>query len=122
MSTSPEQRPLGIILTSVTFLLEGILLQGMTLFAALLSSSHPTLRQVVISAGYGLFLALPFVTISVGLLNRRKWAYWGAVLLCGLIILSIPGWQLISLMLILPPQLLMGSYLLMNDGAKAFFH
>ncbi|NOZ51398.1 MAG: hypothetical protein GXP37_15340, partial [Chloroflexi bacterium] len=121
MLPSPEQRPLGIILTSVTFLLEGILLQGMALFAALLSSNQPTLRQVVIAAGYGLFLALPFVTISVGLLNRRKWAYWGAVLLCGLIILSIPGWQLISLMLILPPQLFMGSYLLMNDGAKAFF-
>ena len=117
----PVARPIGVNLTALVFLLEAILLQGGVLLNALLAPVPPTLTQAAVAAAYGLFLALPFIVIAAGLLNGKRWAYWGAVVLCGLIILSVPGWQVLALMIILPPQLLVGSYLLMNEGARAYF-
>jgi len=114
-------RPIGITLTAFVFLLEGIVLQGGVLMDTLLAPVSPSLTQAAVAAAYGLFLALPFIIIAAGLLSGKRWAYWGAVVLCGLIILSVPGWQVLVMMIILPPQLLMGSYLLMNEGAKAYF-
>lgn len=111
-------RPLGLTLTAFFFLIEGIALEAISVFSVLLGTQPPGLRELGGAAAFGLFLALPFVAVSVGLLYLKKWAYWSALLLCALIILSIPGWQLMALMFILPPQLLVGSYLLMNDELK----
>lgn len=127
MAYPPRKRPIGVVLLAVLVILGGVLLTIVALLATLRAS-------VIFAAGGGaillilmlIFLILSLILLSAGfgLYNLRPWAWWLAVFVLVLVLLSNIasfGLAFVSLGAILVPVIIPAFILIYLLAVRSYF-